>query len=145
MNQLELRPGKFTYSPEDDSLRQTLPIINIFIDGADFIKQVREWTYDETLSPLEPKMLYEMLHHEWKNKDKVFIGGGSCGQAMCNPLYAHIEEKKYTIIWSDITHPVDEPERAYTQRLKMNPIIFDKEAYFAELAKMKDWLIENIY
>ena len=75
MNQLELRPGKFTYSPEDDSLRQTLPIINIFIDGADFIKQVREWTYDETLSPLEPKMLYEMLHHEWKNKDKVFIGG----------------------------------------------------------------------
>ena len=94
MNHLKLCPGTFTYSPEDDDLRRTLLISRLLIDGKDFIKEVRYWTRDKYLSPLEPEILYDMLHHEWKHMDKVFIAGCSCGQPDCDPLKVHIEEKK---------------------------------------------------
>ena len=138
MNHLKLCPGTFTYSPEDDNLRRTLPISRLLIDGKDFIKEVRYWTLDKYLSPLEPNILYDMMHHEWKTHDKVCIAGCSCGQPDCDPLYVHIEEKKYTMIWSNLTH-MDE----HTDVFKINPIIFDKEEYFAELAAMRAWMLEN--
>lgn len=138
MNHLKLCPGTFTYSPEDDDLRRTLLISRLLIDGKDFIKEVRYWTRDKYLSPLEPEILYDMLHHEWKHMDKVFIAGCSCGQPDCNPLKVHIEEKKYTMIWSQLTHMDD-----HTNVFDINPIIFDKEEYFAELAAMREWMLEN--
>lgn len=138
MNHLKLCPGTFTYSPEDDDLRRTLLISRLLIDGKDFIKEVRYWTRDKYLSPLEPEILYDMLHHEWKHMDKVFIAGCSCGQPDCDPLYVHIEEKKYTMIWSQLTHMDD-----HTNVFDINPIIFDKEEYFAELAAMREWMLEN--
>ena len=138
MNHLKLCPGTFTYSPEDDDLRRTLLISRLLIDGKDFIKEVRYWTRDKYLSPLEPEILYDMLHHEWKHMDKVFIAGCSCGQPDCDPLKAHIEETKYTMIWSQLTHMDD-----HTNVFDINPIIFDKEEYFAELAAMREWMLEN--
>ena len=138
MNHLKLCPGTFTYSPEDDDLRRTLPISRLLIDGKDFIKEVRYWTRDKYLSPLEPEILYDMLHHEWKHMDKVFIAGCSCGQPDCDPLKVHIEEKKYTMVWSQLTHMDDR-----TNVFDINPIIFDKEEYFAELAAMRAWMLEN--
>ena len=138
MNHLKLCPGTFTYSPEDDDLRRTLLISRLLIDGKDFIKEVRYWTRDKYLSPLEPEILYDMLHHEWKHMDKVFIAGCSCGQPDCDPLKVHIEEKKYTMIWSQLTHMDD-----HTNVFDINPIICDKEEYFAELAAMREWMLEN--
>ena len=138
MNHLKLCPGTFTYSPEDDDLRRTLLISRLLIDGMDFITEVRYWTRDKYLSPLEPEILYDMLHHEWKHMDKVFIAGCSCGQPDCDPLKVHIEEKKYTMIWSQLTHMDD-----HTNVFDINPIIFDKEEYFAELAAMRAWMLEN--
>lgn len=138
MNHLKLCPGTFTYSPEDDDLRRTLLISRLLIDGKDFIKEVRYWTRDKYLSPLEPEILYDMLHHEWKHMDKVFIAGCSCGQPDCDPLKVHIEEKKYTMVWSQLTHMDD-----HTNVFAINPIIFDKEEYFAELAAMREWMLEN--
>ena len=138
MNHLKLCPGTFTYSPEDDDLRRTLLISRLLIDGKDFIKEVRYWTRDKYLSPLEPEILYDMLHHEWQHMDKVFIAGCSCGQPDCDPLKVHIEEKKYTMIWSQLTHMDD-----HTNVFDINPIIFDKEEYFAELAAMREWMLEN--
>ena len=144
MNKLTLCPGTFTYHKEDDGLKLTLPVMHILLDGKDFIKQIRDWTHDKYLSPLEPKILYDMLHDEWKHHSKVFIGGCECGQPMCDPLYVHIEENKYKMIWSNIS-TLEDGVNGRTILFRMNPIIFDKDAYFAELTKMKAWLIKEHY
>jgi len=142
MTHLKLQPGMFTYNKEDKDFKRTLPVAHILLDGKDFIKQIREWTHDKYLSPLEPDILYDMLHHEWKQHSKVFLAGCSCGQPECDPLYVHIEEKKYTMIWSRIS-TLEDGVSGRTKLFRMNPIIFDKDEYFAKLDAMKKWMIEN--
>lgn len=142
MTHFTLQPGTFTYNKDDERLARTLPVAHILLDGKDFIKQIREWTHDKYLSPLNPTILYDMLHHEWKHHSKVFLAGCSCGQPMCDPLYVHIEEKKYTMIWSRIS-TLEDGVNGRTKLFRMNPIIFDKEAYFAELSMMKAWMGDN--
>lgn len=142
MTKLTLQPGTFTYNKDDDDLARTVPVAHILLDGKDFIKQIREWTHDKHLSPLEPDILYDMLHHEWKDRSNVFLAGCDCGQPLCDPLYVHIEEKRYTMIWSRIS-TIEDGASGRTRLFRMNPIIFDKEAYFAELAAMKLWMVEN--
>ncbi len=142
MTKLTLQPGTFTYDKDDADLARTLPVAHILLDGKDFIRQIRMWTHDKHLSPLEPDILYNMLHHEWKDHSSVFLAGCDCGQPMCDPLYVHIEEKRYTIIWSRIS-TIENGASGRTKLFRMNPIIFDKEAYFAELAAMKRWMVEN--
>ena len=67
MTKLTLQPGTFTYNKDDDDLARTVPVAHILLDGKDFIRQIRTWTHDKHLSPLEPDILYDMLHHEWKD------------------------------------------------------------------------------
>ena len=142
MTKLTLQPGTFTYNKDDDDLARTVPVVHILLDGKDFIKQIREWTHDKYLSPLEPAILYDMLHHEWQDHSNVFLAGCDCGQPLCDPLYVHIEEKKYTMTWSRLSM-LEDGINGRTKLFRMNPIIFDKEAYFAELAAMKRWMLEN--
>ena len=103
MTKLTLQPGTFTYNKDDDDLARTVPVAHILLDGKDFIRQIRTWTHDKHLSPLEPDILYDMLHHEWKDHSNVFLAGCDCGQPLCDPLYVHIEEKKYTMTWSRLS------------------------------------------
>ena len=142
MTKLTLQPGTFTYNKDDDDLARTVPVAHILLDGKDFIKQIRTWTHDKHLSPLEPAILYDMLHHEWQDHSNVFLAGCDCGQPECDPLYVHIEEKKYTMTWSRLSM-LEDGINGRTKLFRMNPIIFDKTAYFAELAAMKRWMVEN--
>ena len=110
MTKLTLQPGTFTYNKDDDDLARTVPVAHILLDGKDFIKQIRTWTHGKHLSPLEPAILYDMLHHEWT--------------------------------WSRLSM-LEDGINGRTKLFRMNPIIFDKTAYFAELAAMKRWMVEN--
>lgn len=59
MNRLKLEQGEFTYSPEDAALKHTKAIVDIFVDGVNFIDEMRERIGHDAISPLYPDICYE--------------------------------------------------------------------------------------
>ena len=137
MNQLKLESGEFTYSPEDPDLRHTKVVVDIFVDGVNFIDEMRERIGHDAISPLYPDILYDSLKKQAKHRKMVFVGGCTCGCPDCEPLFVDIDIEKDTVVWSNCSYIEYENGEPHTKQAEMKPLVFNREEYFVEVAKME--------
>ena len=137
LNRLKLEQGEFTYSPEDAALKHTKAIVDIFVDGVNFIDEMRERIGHDAISPLYPDILCDNLKKKSKHREEVFVGGCTCGCPDCEPLFVDIDIEKDTVVWSNCSYIEYENGEPHTKLAEMEPLVFDREEYFAEVAKME--------
>lgn len=145
-DRLELRIENFEYG------MGTWPAVQIVINGVNFLDRVMMYEKEQevfqggrvtadTYAPVSPHDLYYDLSQSYKEwPDVVLFGCPYDGEPMCLPFYASVDVGRFAVVWYGF--------RGEYQRVRLNyrglgRFVFEKNQYFLELKKLKQWLAEN--